>query len=133
MGRLSFGSGKVRVVMDDVFERLVRNVAARVAPGAVEVVEESTERLYQGARSEWPVKSGVSRDGLDRDVTVSTDLAKITGRVFDLVVYARYVRPRKLGGKSAFVELLRKPLKAEVKRIVAELVKRTPANLVGGR
>jgi hypothetical protein len=112
MGRLRFGTGGVRVVMDDTLDQLYRRAIERVAPGVLRRIEDATADVYASARAAWPVKTGRSRDGLEHHVTVSPDQTSVRGSITNPVKYARYIKAKKLDGKSAFVELLRKPLRA---------------------
>jgi hypothetical protein len=121
MGRLMFGRGKARLVMDDVFDRLYRNAIERLAPGVLAKVEAARDRIGDGAIAGAPVKTGHFKSRFDRALVVSPDHMVIRASVYNFAKYARYVRLVKQGDKNAFVELLRKPLKLEAKRLLREL------------
>lgn len=121
MGKILFGRGKTRIVMDDVLAQLTRNAIERLAPGALAKVEAARDRILHGAIDRSPVKTGHFRSQFEGTLVVSPDYSVIRASVYNFAKYARWVKGKNLGGKSAFVELLRKPLKAEVKRLVLEL------------
>jgi hypothetical protein len=112
MANLRYGTGGLRVTMSDELDQLYRRAIERVAPGVLRRIEDATADVFNAARAEWPVKTGRSRDALEHHVTVSPDQTSVRGSITNPVKYARYIRAKKLDGKSAFVELLRKPLRA---------------------
>lgn len=139
------GNGSIKVELDTHSAERARRLVDQIAPGVREALEREAKAVYDHAREEWPVRTGVSRDGLRWGVVVSPDLSSITGRVWDDVSYAKYVKARSarssyraaggapvglssIAGKSAFVELLRKPITARTKPLMVEL-----AQIVGRR
>lgn len=131
MARLRFGSGSVRIEMDDTLDRIYRRALDRVAPKVVERIEDATEEVFDVAQIDWPVRTGRSRRGLQRFVAISSDHAHIRGTITNDVVYARFIRARNLGGKSPFVELLRKPMRAKAKELAVVLATDTANGLRG--
>ena len=131
MGRLKFGSGSVRVEMDDTLDRLYRRALDKVAPGVVARIDEATSAVFDAAVGAWPVRTGRSRAGLEHHLTVASDHTTVRGTITDAVEYSRYIKARKLGGKSAFVELLRLPMRERAKALAAVLATETRANLIG--
>lgn len=121
MGKIFFGTGKTRLVMDDVLAQLTRNAIEKLAPGALGKVEAARDRILNGAIARAPVKTGHFKEEFVGTLVVAPDYSTIRASVYNFAKYARYVALVKQGGKNAFVELLRKPLKAEAKRLVLEL------------
>jgi hypothetical protein len=123
MGKLSFGTGSVRVEMDDALERLARRALEDVAPGLLPAVEETVARLESEATDKWPVRTGRSRDGLGHYVAITPSGDQVRGSLINTVDYARFVKSSKkgLGGRSAMVELMRKPVQAAAKVLAQEL------------
>ena len=128
MSRISYGRGSMSVVVDDQTADLVRRAIERVAPGMVARLEQVTEELYQSAHQRWPVgpdkpeRKGVhSRDLLAREVQIQPDRTTIRARVYCTAAWSKYIKPKGLGGKTAFVEYLRKPLLKLRKPLTAEL------------
>lgn len=127
MSRVVYGTPSAFVVVEDDLERLIRDTVDSVAPGVVALMEAATYEIWQGARAQWPEgpnkpeRNGRhSRDELYRDVLVSPDGA-VRGRVWCTAEWARYIKPKGLKGKTAFVELLRKPAVKMGARLVAEV------------
>jgi hypothetical protein len=128
MSRITFGKGNTSIVMDDTTANLVRRVVDDVAPGVMEALEREAEGLYQQAYAKWPVgpvkpeRNGVhSRDTLGYDVQIDPGLTVIRARVYCTAEWARYIKPKGMGGKSAFVEFLRKPVRLRAKILAKEL------------
>jgi hypothetical protein len=58
---------------------------------------------------------------LAREVQVQPDGTTIRARVYCTAAWSKYIKPKGLGGKTAFVEYLRKPLLKLRKPLTAEL------------
>jgi hypothetical protein len=112
----------------------MRRALDDVAPGVLDRLEATVTRVVDDARSRWPVRTGRSRDGLEAHVTIAPGQTSIRGTVANAVDYAVYVRSgqRGLGGKSAVVELLRKPLRAAARELAVELADTVSTTLAGG-
>ena len=123
--KLKFGSGAIRLDMDDTLERMMRAAAERVAPGVLDRIDTAVTRIEAEATRRWPVKTGKSRDGLASHTIITPDGDHIRGTVMNDVFYARYVKSFKnsLNGKSAMVTLLMKPIQAEAKLLAEDLGK----------
>lgn len=121
MGKLFFGSGSVRLEMDDALDRIYRNAIETVAPGMLARIETATKEIFDAALKAWPRKTGRSADGLRMEIVVAGDNSEVRGTITDPVTYAKYIKAKSLGGKSAFVEILRKPLQKRAKELVGEL------------
>lgn len=124
MSRIVYGTPSAFVEVDDALEKTIRDTIERVAPGVVDTMDATTYEIWQGAKAQWPVgpykehRNGRhSRDELYRDILVSAD-GTVRGRVWCTAEWARYIKPKGLGGKSAFVELLRKPTERMKPRLV---------------
>lgn len=117
------GTGGIKVELDTHAAERVRRLVDQFAPGIRAALEREAKAVYDDAREAWPVRTGVSRDGLRWGVVVAPDLSSITGRVWDSVSYAMYIKSPKIrtGTGSAFVELLRKPIAVRTKTLVVEL------------
>lgn len=125
MSRSTMGTGSLTSVVDDRTRELVRAAVERVAPGALDIIERETRKIYDNAHAKWPIgphkayRPGHSRDMLYWEVLI--DGAVIRGRVWCTAEWSKYIKPKGLRGKSAFVELLRKPLRAARAPLTAEL------------
>lgn len=131
MAKLTYGSGGTRITMDDTLERIYRRAIEKVAPGILTRMEMVIAEVYDEARQQWPVRTGRSRDGLQRWVTVTPDGMRIVGSITNDVDYARYIKAKKLGGRSAFVELLRKPLRKRADDLSTVLARQAATSLRG--
>jgi len=132
MGKLVFGTPQVRIEMDSIQENVIRNVIDRNFPGVVDRIEEEVEAIYQGTQAGLPEKgkgsrgraTGTTRGDVERGVVVAPDFSLVTGFVRnDKTPYARFVKPLQIGGKSFFVELLRKPAREASARLAVDLAK----------
>lgn len=121
MGRFRVGTGSIQAEVDVDTEALLRDVVDRSAPGVREALERAASDVYESARARWPVRTGRSRDGLEWVIVVAPDLSSIRASVINDVEYARYIKARNLQGKSAFVELLQKPIRARTDKLVSEI------------
>lgn len=129
MARIVIGrSASVTASLDNGVERIYRRAIERVAPGLLDRLERELDDLEAGARDDWPVKTGFSRGRLRSLVLVSPDHTKLRGTLLNDAPYARFIKGRKLPGSgSAFVELMRKPLrarKAALAQVFGELAAR---------
>lgn len=125
---ITIGQGSVTATLDNGLEELLRRAIDHTVPGLVNRVEATAQGIYRGAFDRWPVRTGRSRAALAWEVRLAPDLSSIRARVSNSAPYAKYVPVRSLGGKNAFVELLRKPTLAAGREIaleVAEVVERT--------
>ena len=138
MTQLRLKDGSMTMLVDDGLERLVRDAIEKVAPGVLELVESETKAVYDGAKSRWPVgpdkrdrKGRHSKFELYHEVVIDTTKGLIRGRVWNEAPWSRYIKPKGLKGKSAFVELLRKPLQKRARVFVQQLGRYVSAELGG--
>jgi len=138
MTQLRLKDGNLTMLVDDGLERLVRDAIDKVAPGMLDLVESETRAVYDGAKGRWPVgphkreRNGRhSKDELYHEVVIDTTQGLIRGRVWNEAPWSRYIKPKGLRGKSAFVELLRKPLQERAKVFVQNLGRFVVAELGG--
>ena len=116
MSRITYGTGDAYIEVDDTTAALVRRVADKIAPGAFQLIEEETRTVYDDAKRQWPVgpykknRPGHSRDFLFHEMTV-TVAGTIRGRVYCTAEWSRYIKPKGLRGKTAFVVYLQRPLR----------------------
>lgn len=93
-----------------------------------------SSRSRQGARKVTQARTGIrpwipprtepqSAEGLKREVLIDLNESAIAGRVWNDVKYAKFIKANILGGKSVFVELLRKPMNKAKTRMVKTLAK----------
>lgn len=123
--------GDVVIELDDAMERLARDAAERVAPGLLKRLEGRFGQILGWARREWPVRTGLSKGGLDTRVTFGNE--EVTVELVNTVDYAIYVRPSKwYGATTAWQRLVRGPVqrlvREEVDRIVGDEVRRALSN-----
>lgn len=138
MTQLRLKDGNLTMLVNDGLERLVRDALEKVAPGVLGIVEDETQAVYDHARKRWPIgpdkperKGRHSRDELYHEVVIDTARGIIRGRVWNEAPWSRYIKPKGLRGKSAFVELLRKPLQSRQADIVTKLGRYVSAELGG--
>lgn len=114
-------SGDDRVWWTDTLEEDLRAAVDAFAPGLRQALEDEARRVLDAARARWPVATGVSRDGLVAGVEARG--GALRGFVRNAVAHAIYVKSWKngLGGRSAMVELLRKPVAEATPRLVERL------------
>jgi hypothetical protein len=136
--QLRLKDGNLTMLVDDGLEQLVRDAIDKVAPGLLRLVEEETRAVYEGAKGKWPVgperrdRNGRhSRDELYHEVVIDTTKGLIRGRVWNEAPWSRYIKPKGLRGKSAYVALLRKPLQDRAKVFVTQMGRYVSAELGG--
>ena len=113
-------------------DEMLRRMLEHVQPSVVAEIERAVETVARDAEAAWPVgrrsPSGRDRRPHSRDL-FRTDVrvvfvgggVVVEGSVSNGADYARYIRPKGLGGKSAVIEYIRKPMKRERDRILAKL------------
>jgi hypothetical protein len=132
---LGKGGGQVQADREvaSAVERVLRAAHGRV----VERLERAADRIGVPAEARWPVgkERGKphSRDLFERGLRLPRK-GVLEAFVRNGASYAYYVRSMKggLGGKSAFVELLRKPLRTEARMVADELADDLKAEIERG-
>lgn len=114
-------SGGTTVEISPELAAFVDRLTKAAAPTTRATMDREIGRVYDNAVDQWPVKTGRSKAALEHGIAVeSADVVR--GFVACDVGYARYIKSLKLPGTgSAFVELLRKPMKKAVEPIVEAL------------
>lgn len=109
--------------MDATLEELARRAVSRVAPGVLVRIDAAVDEVIADATARWPVATGRSKAGLVAYTSILPAGDRIQGTVMNPVEYAIYVKSSKngLGGRSAVVELLRKPIRARAAQLAGEL------------
>jgi hypothetical protein len=110
----------MQVQVDDGTERLVRAALEQTAPAVSREIERRIAAVLAEARSEWPVRTGASRDALVGGLRLP-DSETLEGFVYDDVDYAYFIKGKRQGGKSTYVELVRKPMRAAAEGLVSDL------------
>jgi hypothetical protein len=138
MSKLTYGKGDVSVVVDDKTAALVRAVIDRVAPGIYDIFEATVRKVNDDAVARWPVgphkperQGKHSRDMIGWEMQIDPDGMTIRGRVFCTAAWAKYIKPKGLAGKSAFVTYFRKPMQAASKPLVPKIARAIAAGLGG--
>ena len=115
MSRITYGTGDAYIEVNDTTAALVRAVADKVAPGAFQLIEDETRTIYDDAKRQWPVgpykryRPGHSRDFLFHEMSIRGDT--IRGRVYCTADWSRYIKPKGLRGKTAYVVYLQRPIR----------------------
>lgn len=93
---------------EDLTERLRQHVGP-----LIDRVEESAARVQRDAERVWPEKTGKSRRGFRRVLTISSDGLRFEVTILNREPYVKYIRSTKLGARRDATRL-RSPLQAEV-------------------
>lgn len=120
MGKVTIGTGKLSVVLDDGAARLVERALRTAAPTVTRRIEEETGKVFASALHDWPIKTGKSKRALDQGIRVP-NATTVEGFIRNDVPYAFYIKGMKQRGKSTWVELVRKPMQAAAKVVADEL------------
>lgn len=127
-----YSEGGVTVELDDTLERFVLAAVDAALPGVRTRLEAEVANLLEEAREEWPVRTGVSRDGLKTVTEIGPSYVRVL--LVNDVDYAKFVRPSKwYGATTAWERLCKKPMKDLGKRMVIELGPEVVAALRRGR
>jgi hypothetical protein len=94
--------------MDDTLDQIVRRAINNAQPGLLPILEAEISKLHSNARASWPVKTGTSRDALDSGVRLVAN-NMLEAFLVNTADHSPYIRGKKLGGKSPYQELIRKP------------------------
>ena len=127
---------KLQVELSDDIARMVRHVLDRVAPKVVERVEDQIRDIESEALARWPVgrEQGRphSRDTFTRGVDLP-DMDTVRGYIGNSAAYLYYIKSYRngLNGKSASVELIRKPMRDAAEEL-AKLMAEDVAKLIKG-
>lgn len=122
----------VTVTVSDTFERIARAAAQDVAPGVLDTMERELGAVLDDARASWPVRTGVSREGLALETALDRDLTQVSVKIRNDVPYAVYVRPAALyGATTAWERFVRKPARKAVQGLIKILGPRITGALRG--
>lgn len=119
---LVYQDGPAKIRVSDTLERLTRAAVEEVYPGVLPQVEKAVRDLVADAAATWPVKTGVSRAGLDTEVRYDAGKNTISVHAVNDVPYAIFVRPKAWhGATTAWQRLVRGPMVALRKRVMTTL------------
>jgi hypothetical protein len=134
------GKGASQVQVDRSVARTIEHVLDVAHKKIADRLARAADRIGVPAEARWPV-------GRERNRPHSADMFErglrmpkagvLEGFVQNTAKYAKYIRTMKggLNGRSAMVELLRKPLKIEAKKVADDLAPELAAQierLLGG-
>ena len=133
---------RVTIGVDTAYSAQIREALRLVGSTVLDTMRDEADRVVADARMRWPVARPRTKGGRLPNPVHSRDRFEITERLgegyVDVVVandapYAFYIRSmqNQLGGKSAFVTLIRKPMHDGAKRIADESGHEV-AKLIGG-
>jgi len=108
MGKLRIGKGNSAIVMDDTMDEIFRRAINSAQPGLLPILERAVSDLERSARSEWPVKTGTSRDALESGVRFIGSTA-LEAFVVNTADHSPFIRANNLGKKSPYQVLIRRP------------------------
>lgn len=130
-GRVVVGVGKASVVLDDGAARMVQRVLRQAAPEVLAVLEREADEITEEARGPWPRKSGRSARELTWQLRIrAEDIVETV--VFDPVPYVFYIKGKKQGGKSTWMELVVKPGRKRINAIAEEIGSKLKRVALGG-
>lgn len=119
-GVTRYSEGGVTVTLSGALEDFALRAVDQALPGIRKRLEREVVGLAEEAREEWPVRTGVSRDGLLVVTEIGGDYLKIL--VVNDVAYAKYIRPKKIyGADTAWQRWVRGPMTVLHKRMAIEL------------
>lgn len=122
------GKGRSSVSIDgplgESLERELRMVLGPVA----DAMQASADNLLSHARSQWPVRSGQSRDAWTTTLTVIPDSLTVEVSMVNPHTYVRYLKSTRVG-KTQDATRLRSPLQALVKRPARQATRELMADL----
>ena len=132
----------VKINVDPAYGRQIREALRMVGSTVLDTMRDEADRVVADARIRWPVARPRTKGGRLPNPVHSRDRFEITERLGDGHVdvtvandapYAFFIRSmqNQLGGKSAFVTLIRKPMYDGAKRIADESGQEI-AKLIGG-
>lgn len=135
------GGGAITATVDDGIERMLRRVVSQVEPALLEELEAEVSDVYRSAVKRWYASRKPrtakqpyhSRDRLAYHIEVIDGGTIIRGRVTNDAWWAKYVKPKTLYYRSAYVELLRKPMRKAGRRLASKMAKRAAEELNNGR
>jgi len=128
---IRIGKGKAAVEITgfeaDMFEAELR---AALGP-IIERMEEKADSIIYEAKKTWPVKTGKSKDGLYKQLTIVDDRI-VEVSILDREPYVKFIKSTKVGTKNNMVRI-RQPIRTEiaipVKKAQKELKAELPALL----
>lgn len=113
MGEIRVGRGRSAVwvtgaLADDLTDRLRQHIGP-----LVDRVEDAAAKVQRQAERTWPQKTGKSRRGFRRVLTISADGMRFEVTILNRERYTKYIRSTKLGTRRDATRL-RSPLQAEI-------------------
>jgi hypothetical protein len=94
MAKIVVGKGKNRIEISPELEETVDLLFRTAFPVAEREMKRSLAYLEANAKRKWPVRTGVSRDAIQKAISVAVENGGIiiTGSFYNDVFYARFVR-----------------------------------------
>lgn len=116
------GKGRSEVVIDGaIADDIEQEIRSLLGPVIVEM-EAEANKILEGVKERWPVKSGRSRDSWRAELRVHPDTFEVEVALVSDVQYTRYIKSTKEAKKDNKVRL-RSPLQTEVRTPAREAVK----------
>lgn len=136
MPKVFLNQGGSRIEMSFDHEKAFRGALSDAETVLVDQLGGTVEKLWSDARERWPVgREGAnpfhSRDGLERGVEVDPARGEVRASLWNRAKWWVYVKSFQngLGGKSAFLELGRKPARDAVRPLLIRVSEQTRAAL----
>lgn len=120
MGKKRIKGKVIEAVVDTSdFDRMIESLLGDGPKKVLDRMKEETQQLVNEAKSDWPVKTGKSRDALRIESTVTPKGVEVN--VINDVDYVYYIKALDLAGKNPWRELVVKASKKLEKELAEEL------------
>jgi hypothetical protein len=122
MGEIHAREGNVSVKMSGTLADIARRAVEKVLPGVLARLEAEARAVGEQARADWPVRTGVSRAGLEVRTVIDLGRSEVRAEIANEVPYAPFIRPLALyGTTTAWAAYVRVPRVKIQKRLAKEL------------
>lgn len=119
MGEIRYREGDAEIVLEDVAGDLVRELLEEGLAYVTAPLDRHFAGLEEHVLSEWPVKTGRSRDGFRRGFRVERRL--VAAFLTNDVQHTFYVKGRKQKGRRSWTEVVLKESERREDRLIQEL------------